>query len=854
MVGSALLLVGVLVIALRPPAEPATSAPSRAGEPVSSEDLEGRRGALVDQVVFTREADVGRVTGLIEAGSHQLFTQGISSPTVFNRLRDSLATGYDIAYGTYSELTLNPAGPELADGTLNPFHVPAIREALNRLIDRRHVAEEIFGGLAVPRLLPLSTAFPDYSRLADVARELELRYAYDPVAAGQVIHDEMLALGARRSDGQWWYAGELVQIKVLIRTEDERRRVGDYLSNLLEDQGFAVERRYRTAEEASRLWIATDPMAGHWHVYTGSWISTVIMRDQAENFSFFYTPRGRAEPLWQAYQPTPEFDELADRLQRRDYRTLAEREAMMASALALAMQDSSRVWLVDQINATARAANVQVAVDLAGGLAGSALWPYTLRYTDRVGGEMVIGMPALLAEPWNPIAGSNWAFDRMITRATQDPAVMPDPFTGLYLPQRLIHAQVTVEAGVPVTRTLDWLSVDTAERIEVPAEAWLGWDQTERRFLSAGELHPDGLTTRTRVRVHYDEALFERHWHDGTRLSLADFVLPWIVDFERAAPDSALYDVAHLPTFEAFQRHFRGWRIVSEDPLIIDIYSDQIYPDAESMVAARAPNPIPWHTLSLGVLAEQRGQLAFSSNKADRLGADWMSLVAGPSLAVLESLLEEKRQTQAIPYAAVLGPWVDGQAANRRFEALARWHGERGHFWIGNGPFELEAVYPVEGSVVLKHFADFPDPADKWLRFASPMVPELELDGPLVVEVAPPTGQNGAAVEAMGGAEGLEGAEFRLTVTFEGQAYSAEAIDAIQVLLFNGRDQLTHRGEAESTGEGNWRIRLSPETLTALGVGANSLELAVTSKHVALPVFASHVFATVPQGGGEQPR
>jgi peptide/nickel transport system substrate-binding protein len=166
---------------------------------------------------------------------------------------------------------------------------PEIREALNWLIDRRHVAEEIYGGLAVPRYLPLSTAFPDYARLADVARALELRYQHDPERAERVIAEEMEELGAERVNGRWVYEGQPVRISILIRTDDARQRVGDYLANLLEDLGFAVERMYRTAEEASRIWIATDPQAGQWHIYTGAWIATVINRDEATQFSYYYT-------------------------------------------------------------------------------------------------------------------------------------------------------------------------------------------------------------------------------------------------------------------------------------------------------------------------------------------------------------------------------------------------------------------------------------------------------------------------------------------------------------------------------------------------------------------------------------
>lgn len=799
------------------------------GQPAGRDEFAARRGALVDEVVFTEQRDVGQVTGLIERGSHQVFAQGITRPALFHRLRDSAATAHDLSYGTSVELTLNPYGPEFSDGRLNPFAVSALREALNWLVNRRHVAEEIYGGLAVPRYLPLSTAFPDYARLAEPARALELRYSHDPARAREVIRHEMGRLGAEWVDGQWYYDGELVELTLLIRNDDERRRIGDYLGNLLEAEGFQVRRLYRTAEEASRIWIAGDPAAGRWHIYTGAWVSTLIQRDQAENFSFYYTPRGRAEPLWQAYEPDATFDDIADRLQRRDYRHWDERQDLMRHALELAMQDSARVWLVDQLNVWPRARGINLSADLAGGTSGSALWPYTLGYEGRLGGRVVIGTPEIITEPWNPIAGSNWIFDRMVTRALSDPPVLPDPFTGLYHPQRIERAEVAVERDTPVNRTLDWVSVEEVDEIRVPDGAWVDWDSAEQRFLTAAEAEPDGLTARTRVRLIYEDGYLRRHFHDGTRASLADVVLPWILTFERADEDSPLFDVAHVPAYEAFRRHFRGWHILSEDPLVIDVYSDQIFPDAEAIVAARAPGTTPWHMLALGIMAEREGSLAFSSNKADRLRVDWLSLVSGPSLPVLRRQLERLQQSDHLPYAPVLGEYLTPEDVAARYQALADWHAERGHFYVGDGPFYLQGVHPVEGSVVLRRFADFPDGADKWLQFAEPQIPELSLEGPVVV------------------AQGVL-ATFELAITFEGEPYPREAIQEVQFLIFDGDNRLAHRGQAEPLGGERWRVTVNPQVLQLLGQGANSLEIAVTTDRVALPAFASHAFATVPEG------
>ena len=832
---TALLLVGIVgALFLRPEVTGPDQPSGRVGDRGAVGDPAERSGALVDQIVFTQESDVGKVTGLIESGTHHLFGQGVSSTTVFQRLRDSERATYALAYGSSMELTVNPAGPHFANGELNPFHVPEIREALNWLINRRYVAEELYGGLAVPRYLPLNTVFPDYARLADVARALELRYQHDPERAERVIRMEMERLGASFENDQWMYQNQPVQVSVLIRTEDARKRVGDYVANLMEDLGFRAERLYRTAEEASRIWIAGDPHSGRWHLYTGGWISTVINRDLADNFSYYYTPRGRPEPLWQVYSPDPEFDEIADRLQRRDYTDWDERQALMTRALELAMADSVRIWVVDQLNVFPHSREVELAVDLAGGISGSRLWPYTIRFRDRVGGTVVFAVPSLLTEPWNPVAGSNWIFDTMIIRALADIELVPDPFTGLYWPQRIDRAEVTVQDGVPVIRTHDWLTLDTLPEIEVPEDTWIDWDAGAGRFVTVGERHPDGITSRTRTRVYYEEDFLNRDWHDGSPMSLADMVLPWILNFERAVEDSPLYDASHVPTFEVWQRHFRGWRIVSRDPLVVEIYSDQIYPDAETIVASRTPSISPWHTLALGVRAEASGDLAFSSNKADRMTVTWMNLVAGPSLPILDRHRDAALADDYLPFPATLGDFTEPGEATRRFLALAQWRDQRRHYWVGDGPFYLHSVHPLERALVLRRFEDFPDPSDKWLRFTQPAIPELELDGPMVVTSG-------------------ESADFTLRVSFQGEPYPEDAIESVQYLLFDGTGSLARRGSLSPTGDGAWPLRLEPEELAALGSGANSLEMAVISRLVALPSFASQVFATVPARETPQP-
>ncbi len=790
-----------------------------------------RTGALVDEVVFTEEPTTAKGLDMVLTGALDLYAYTISDPAQIELILKNL--GYSISYGSYNELTFNPYGPEFKDGRLNPFYLKEVRETVNWLIDRDYIVQEFYGGVgAVPRYLAITPSFPDYARLADVARALELKYAPNPEKAKAIIFEKMKELGAELVGGKWYYKGQPVVLKFLIRVEDERRQIGDYVATLFEEMGFEIERLYKTAREASPLWIGADPADGTFHVYTGGWVTTVISRDQGGNFNFFYTPRGRPELLWQAYKPDPEFDEVADRLARRDFKSMGQRDALFARALELSMKDSARVWVSNRVGYTPQAKNVRVAADLAGGVYGAWLWSRTIHFADKVGGTVRIGQPSMLTEPWNAIAGTNWIYDMMIIRGVSDYSTLPDPYTGLYYPQLVQKVDVYVEEGLPVGKTLDWVDLKFVPTIPVPGDAWADWDPVEQRFITAAERFPEGATARAKAVVYYPEDLYERLWHDGSRWSLADGLLAFIIGFERAKPESAIYDEAAVPAFTTFMKHFKGLKILSTRPLVFEVYSDLIYLDAEWIASGRAgylmpeyaQGVSPWHVVALGIQADAAKELAFSSAKAKKLGVEWMSYIAGPSLPILTKYLAENLVTGYVPYAKVLGQYVTPEEVLARYRNLKAWYEAKGHLWVANGPLYADVIKPVEKVVVLKNFEAFADPVDKWLVFAEPKIAEVDISAPApVLKLGAPW-------------------DFLVDVTYKDQPYPLAEIDFVTYLLFDVQGNLVLSGRAEPVADGLFVISLPGEVTQKLPAGAIRLEVAVASKVVAIPSFAKAEF------------
>lgn len=791
-----------------------------------------RTGPWVDDVIMSEEASPTTAITRLDVGEIDLYATAVNDPDLFLTVQENPRLDYELSYGSYSEVTYNTAGPVFQNGKLNPFAIPRIREATNWLIDRDYIVQEIYGGMAAPRFLAINTVFPDYALLADVARELELKYAHDFAKADAVITEEMEKLGAYKVEGVWHYEGEPVELIGLIRIEDERLDFGDYFANLFEDLGFQVIRDYKSAADASPIWTSTDPALGQFHWYTGGWVTTLISRDVGTNFSYFYTPRGLPWPLWQAYSPTPEFDEVSSRLERRDFTNLEERRNLLALAAELSLEDSTRIWTVDQRSFFPRRAELSIASDLSGGPYGTFLWPHTIRLDNRVGGSVNIALQSMMTEPWNPVAGTNWIYDMMPIRSTGDMAAIPDPFTGLQRPQRIERAEVTIKEGLPVGKTLDWVDLDFAPEITVPEDAWFSWDAESQTFITVGEAHPEGLTANRKSVVYYPKDLYTQvKWHDGSSFSIGDVLLGMILTWERADEASPIFDAAYVPEFQIFLQTFKGVKIVSTDPLVIETYVDSYTLDAENNVATWWPfyssGQGAWHNVSLGIMAESAGELAFSSAKSDRLEVEWMSYIAGPSLSILNKHLQNARASAYIPYEPTLGQYISSDEAQARWDNLAAWYTDKRHFWIGTGPFYLERAFPVEKVVHLKRNPDFPDPADKWALFSEPMIAEVEISGPIRVVI---------------GAE----ASFDVDITFAGDAYPSENIEEVKYLLFDSRGNLVITGEAEQLDEGWYGVNLAADATSQLTVGSNRLEVVVVSNLVSIPTFEAIEFVSTP--------
>lgn len=795
---------------------------------------EKRMGTWVDEVIILEEPNTTTAVSRLQAGDLDIYASTSSEALPYQTILGDPNLDYYTTFGSYSELTFNPV-LEFEDGRLNPFGIRRVREAMNYVIDRDYIAQELYGGLAQGKTLMLNTAYVDYSRVVETARALEFKYAYDFETGKQIIAEEMMDHGAKLVDGVWTYNGQPIEILILARSEDARRLVGDYVAEQLQKIGFATKVDYRTGSEASPIWMMGDPKLGQWHIYTGGWVAGAVYRDQSHIFRQMFHRSGQASPLWLAMDPIPELEELCEILYYKNFSSMEERNQLYSRALELTLQDSPRIYTVDQMSYIARRAEISVASDLAQGIGSTHLWPSTIRRGDEIGGTIRMGSQQVLVEPWNPVAGSNWSSDQLPIRATFDRGFVSNPYTGNYMPHRIERIEVTVEEGLPVAKSpeSDWVTLEFAEEIKVPEDAWLYWSADEGRFITVGEKYPEGLTAPSKTIVYYREDLYDSVlWHDGSHYSILDVLLPTILDWDRAFESSDIYDESAAVNLKPAMENARGWKILSVDPLVIESYSTSWYVDAEQNISDPFAvyfnyGNAPWHTLALGILAEKNAELAFSASKATALDVEWLGYNTGPSLPILDKWLDYAIANNYLPWEDFLKDYTTEEEIATRYANAKKWYQEKGHFWIGNGPMYLEKAYPIERMVHLKRFEQYSEPADKWSMFDEPRIAEVEMSGPTRVKA------------------GNE-IRFEVEITFKGEPYAVEHIQEVKYIVLDATGSVAYSGVGKAVADGLFEIVLTGEETAKLPVGSNRIEAIVLPTLVAAATFDAHTFVTLP--------
>ena len=527
---------------------------------------------------------------------------------------------------------------------------------------------------------------------------------------------------------------------------------GEYIADQLELAGFDVNRKLNVASD---FWATLDRVAalGEWSFATFGWGMGAMPRDTS-GFYFWYGTDyiGWPQHIDMVNEPA-DYRFVSEKLAYKEFFSDAEREALMEDMVWLYMDHSPQVLIADVANVRPYSADFRCATDKASGFGYG--WVETVHVLDGSdlptvpdgSGDMdvLIEQYLLYEDVWNPVAGTSASADLTFLRnMLQERALMHDPDTGLRFPWFIESATVWAQNVLPIVQdsmSEDWLDVNLVPAggpdLTVPGDAWVRWDATAQKWVTLDEkLAEDAefpTTAKVRTRVVYDEDIFDTPMHDGSTLSLADFMLSAIFSMDRPQAASAIYDESTASGYATDMIYYRGWEIVDIAPLTIDYYTESWLLDAELNVTTMWPAVgdyaqfVPWHVLAVSMLTEIEGEFVWGPTKAAAADADQQDFVTGGSVTAMKKWLDHAIAEDYIPYYEAMASIypdfdeVEGTSALLDAEAAARyanlddWYTEMGHFYVSTSRMYLDKYFATEGQLVLKRFAGHTEPADRWL-------------------------------------------------------------------------------------------------------------------------------------------
>jgi len=751
-------------------------------------------GPFPDRVIIFRQADETQVVPMIEKGEMTAWLYYLRSTENIQKAEASEKVDTIKTYGGAVQLFINPL--ETTEG-FNPFSIREVREALNWLIDRNYIVNEIYKGRAIPRWTIFRAVSPDYSRIVDYAKMLETRYAYNFEKAKNQIFDALANAGAEYKEGKWYYRDNPITINFLIRPEDERKDVGDYVANQLEKVGFTVNRLYKRSSDAFLLWGAYGPSKkGQWHIYTAGWAFTAVTAYDDSDPWFLYSPDNA--PVFEEYTGPPLLREAMDKLNNAEYKSMEERLDLVRRICELALEDGVHIWIVDQLQVNPISSELgDKVVDLYGG--GQSFWFIrTLRYKTGAGGDVKLGNRAMFIEGFNPIGGFSWLYDVYCYYLVADPGVFTHPHTGVYIPFR---TNFTVETAGP------------DGKLNVPSDA-LTYDLASEKFKPVGS----GIKSTSKVTFKITWG----KWHHGQPVTKADVLYGIAEVFKVTVETSPLYDpVAASPGRTLFVKSFKGLRFVSEDT--VEVYVDYWHVDNSFIASLASVWPdTPWELTVLENKAVLEKKLAWSVDTADLWGVDQLDLTKGSSLDILSEILGRTSENYIPPE---LEGVVQATEAAARWSALKSFYQARGHFWVSNGPYIFASADTTALQVTLEAFREYPFKADKW-------------DSMLTVKI--PTVRVTEAPEKV--VPGLT-ASFSIRSEVGGNPYDKVNI---KYLLTDASGNLVTSGSAKAIGNGVFKIELKTEETVKMAAGVYSLKLIAVGEEAALPYLTEYTFTVTP--------
>lgn len=758
-----------------------------------------QKGPNVDSIRFTEYADENIALEEVKAGRIDAYLWRIPLEVVPELQDDPRVKIYERTAGSFG-LLLNPAEPEDDANTLNPFQFREVRYAMNYLLDRDFVVNEIMKGHGNAMYDPFGLYSPEYLNVIDVVESFGFRH--DPGLADKIISDRLVAEGATKQDGKWTYKDSPVVIKIFIRCDDTRRNsLGENLAADLESIGFTVERICGDLNNAQVTVYGSDPKEFKWHIYTEGYAGTsVFVKYNPTVPAQMYAPwfgnmPGAQDPsFWQYENET--LDQVTQRIFTFDFASESERNELVRNAVTMGMQEAVRIFVVQTSEPYAASSSLKGLVNDFG--AGITSRFSLVNAFPESGTSLNIGVKQLSAGAWNGVGGFKDTFSRTISDGIGDPGMSRHPYTGDVIPVRV-----------------EWTDVETGGptgTVAVHPDA-IKWDPYSQQWKKAGDSGgSEEAKSKVTFKIHYSK------WHNGIQMDQADLLYPYYFLFEWGTgnqTNDVTVDSEFTSQTGVILPLVKGMRFLSDNEVesYIDVwhYDESEIADYITIWAGE-----PWEITAAEERLVSAGMLAFSRGEATSKGIDWLSTVSPAHANLIKTELQEMKAERFVP--AALKGIVNADDAVRRYDASIAWITEHKNAEISNGPFYLDDFNAEAQTATIRAFRDesYPFEQGRWSAFETPLVASLEgVEKPPITIGQPKT--------------------IGVNVDVAGQPSS----DAQVTYFISGREGTVVKGQGRPLPDqtGKFAIDLNENDTSGLSPGPNTLKVFATSNKAYRPDF-----------------
>ncbi len=236
--------------------------------------------------------------------------QGLGSDVLAKlNLYKSASSYNELTFNTYHDPDKDAPIVTVGDSVyFNPFAIREVRFAMNFLVSRDYIVQNIYQGSGAPMLGCIRPSHPANKYFEPVYQQLGITGAGNEELALKMISDAMQEAAQqvakyghkleKKDDGFWYFDDQPVEVKFIIRIEDERHEIGLYVADLLEKKvGFKVDRLEWDRQKAGQVVFAKPPSNYEWNIYTGGWGTSGIPSVWIDDYTaWFYA-------AWYGYVP-----------------------------------------------------------------------------------------------------------------------------------------------------------------------------------------------------------------------------------------------------------------------------------------------------------------------------------------------------------------------------------------------------------------------------------------------------------------------------------------------------------------------------------------------------------------------